>query len=244
MDPPNNYRTTYDSKTKIVIFYSLSTRCKTGKETMILPVLQCEQYLTFSPLIYNTFNTVVIFKHYISVLLSVNPCTTAPCQNGGTCFVSSVNNGYMCTCPTTHGGVNCEIEGKNILPLPLLYFPLVSLVICRYQLCYMHCVPSHIGGIKQAGKNPAKLDYQNLANQREILNTLRKIILSEKSLRIVGKITYKSLLSSFSFAILILIRCKLCKTSCNCDKYGRLLIKHRYDDLFVHWWHVQFGFSP
>ena len=54
---------------------------------------------------------------------SVNPCMSAPCQNGGTCYRG--DNGYTCQCLSTHTGTNCETLGKNdilvIVPLELYF---------------------------------------------------------------------------------------------------------------------------
>ena len=39
---------------------------------------------------------------------SVDPCSTAPCQNGGTCSVSDAGHG--CACRGEYTGDDCERE--------------------------------------------------------------------------------------------------------------------------------------
>lgn len=37
-----------------------------------------------------------------------NPCSSTPCQNGGTCSSNSLGTQYSCICPDGTSGLNCQ----------------------------------------------------------------------------------------------------------------------------------------
>lgn len=39
-------------------------------------------------------------------------CLSNPCQNGGTCTIGPLNDGYRCICPSNYIGSCCEIQVK------------------------------------------------------------------------------------------------------------------------------------
>ena len=58
-------------------------------------------------------STVFAFLHNsmpktIIMYISVLPCSSSPCRNGGTCNNNAGGSGYTCNCPSTHTGTNCE----------------------------------------------------------------------------------------------------------------------------------------
>lgn len=51
----------------------------------------------------------------IDCTTTLNACLSNPCQNGGVCVNNQTVNGvlvsnYVCSCPDTHTGVNCETK--------------------------------------------------------------------------------------------------------------------------------------
>ncbi len=53
---------------------------------------------------------------------STAPCDDSPCQNGGTCHPTGIEDQVLCTCPANWGGVNCELPctGNLTFPDPVL----------------------------------------------------------------------------------------------------------------------------
>ncbi|XP_066478770.1 slit homolog 1 protein [Tiliqua scincoides] len=45
----------------------------------------------------------------LSIQAKCNPCISSPCQNGGTCQQDPLNF-YLCTCPSSYKGQNCELS--------------------------------------------------------------------------------------------------------------------------------------
>lgn len=45
-----------------------------------------------------------------SFILSVDPCASSPCKNGGVCHKSAQM--YVCKCPKEYQGRNCEKKRK------------------------------------------------------------------------------------------------------------------------------------
>ena len=84
------------------------------------------------------------------ILFSVNQCDSAPCENGGTCFV--VATGYRCFCPTGYEGTNCQIPGefysefigqactcRRLLIIDSIYARLICNSWCT-SICRIHLV--------------------------------------------------------------------------------------------------------
>lgn len=44
------------------------------------------------------------------IIFVIDSCSTAPCQNGGTCYTSAAD--YLCRCKNGYSGKNCQ-TGKN-----------------------------------------------------------------------------------------------------------------------------------
>ena len=49
----------------------------------------------------------------------VNPCTSSPCLNGGSCTNSADSVSYICECPASYAGNNCQKRIKNKLKLSI-----------------------------------------------------------------------------------------------------------------------------
>ena len=45
-----------------------------------------------------------------SNLCDINPCSPSPCNNGGTCSLKNVIEGYECTCTQGYSGINCSLD--------------------------------------------------------------------------------------------------------------------------------------
>ncbi len=54
----------------------------------------------------------------INCEIGANPCWNNPCQNNGTCSISS--NGYLCQCSSSYGGTNCDLMINICTPNPCL----------------------------------------------------------------------------------------------------------------------------
>lgn len=75
-------------------------------------LLQWEIFKTFqTPLLAFLFLIVLLFI-FLS-LLELDPCSTNPCQFGGTCFVVGLS--FQCTCRPGFTGNICENGGSNFL---------------------------------------------------------------------------------------------------------------------------------
>ena len=45
---------------------------------------------------------------FLSLHLDINPCSSSPCENGGTC-VNTIDGNYTCVYETQWTGSNCEV---------------------------------------------------------------------------------------------------------------------------------------
>ena len=59
-------------------------------------------------MIVNAFTTCYAVNSYICCDFTVDFCFDEPCQNGGTCQLTS--NGYNCQCAAGYLGSDCEIS--------------------------------------------------------------------------------------------------------------------------------------
>ena len=62
-----------------------------------------------------TITLTIIFSSLIvtlgvvfGLLIAKSPCSSSPCQHGGTCFITNVLGDYNCVCDTDYVGQNCE----------------------------------------------------------------------------------------------------------------------------------------
>jgi len=65
------------------------------------------EILRYDDLNLETFRTNL--RNYICN--NINECASNPCRNGGTC-IDELNR-YMCQCPNTYGGINCEFRCRE-----------------------------------------------------------------------------------------------------------------------------------
>ena len=55
----------------------------------------------------------------LNLILDIDECASAPCQNGGTCV--DVINAYICNCAPGYEGENCE-TGDILSDILVVYF--------------------------------------------------------------------------------------------------------------------------
>ena len=55
-------------------------------------------------------NYCVGYFNTVSLILSVRPCASSPCVNGGNC--KNLKKSFQCTCPAGYKGNRCQIKGK------------------------------------------------------------------------------------------------------------------------------------
>ena len=74
--------------------------------------------------------------------LKVDRCHAAPCQNGGTCSLTSANDDYKCRCPAGFGGKNCEVNVDDCAANPCQNGGSCYDFVNKYK-CYCH--PGFVG---------------------------------------------------------------------------------------------------
>ena len=52
----------------------------------------------------------IVLGIVFGLLIAKSPCSSSPCQNSGTCFITSVLGDYNCICATDFVGTNCETK--------------------------------------------------------------------------------------------------------------------------------------
>ncbi|XP_071965595.1 uncharacterized protein [Antedon mediterranea] len=75
-----------------------------------------------------------------SATIKIEPCTSSPCQNGGTCFNSATFEHYFCNCVDGYTGANCDQVIAATTPQP---------DACTVSLCWNggSCIDQSTGDI-------------------------------------------------------------------------------------------------
>jgi len=89
------------------------------------------------------------------ILTGTDPCSSQPCQNGGTCQALNSNN-FQCICPPGYSGFDCSIRKFNIDKKRLEYKTIDLGDPCAQNPCLNggQCFPTNIGGFTCQCPNP------------------------------------------------------------------------------------------